>query len=194
MTVNDNNVYQKLWHIFRVTYYQSIFHFRDGSVLNQLSLHRCSLTKVHCCKIVVMSWKASAGSEYNKPNLPSWERTYGLITMVFDLIRDNAFFFFLDHAVWMFFVLGHSKNLIYPQSYFSFFRREVKSMVKTPTSGIWWLGSAHQPFLTVALGDLLYISISSSKPVFSKCFRVTGGLVKMQVVGVLSPGFLIQWV
>ena len=93
MTVNDNNVYQKLWHIFRVTYYQSIFHFRDGSVLNQLSLHRCSLTKVHCCKIVVMSWKASAGSEYSKTNLPSWERTCGLITMVFDLIRDNAFFF-----------------------------------------------------------------------------------------------------
>ena len=58
----------------------------------------------------------------------------------------------------MFLVLGHSKNLIYPQSYFSFFRREVKSMVKTPTSRIRWLGSAHQPFLTIALGDLLFLN------------------------------------
>lgn len=193
MTMNNNNVYQKLWHTFRVTYYQSIFHFRDGSVLNQLNLHRCSLTKVHFCKIVVLSWKASAGSEHSKPNLPSWERTYGLITVVFDLIRDNASFFLFGscnlQSFWSWVKVKTSST----QSYFSFLRREVKSIVKTPTSRTDCLDLPISPS-SVALDNLFYISTSPSKPVFSKCFRVTRGLVKMQVVGVLSPGFLIQWV
>ena len=161
--------------------------------MNQLNLHRCSLTKVHFCKIVVLSWKASAGSEHSKPNLPSSERTYGLITVVFDLIRDNAFFFFFLFgscnlpSFWSWVLVKTSST----QSYFSFLRREVKSIVKTPTSRTDCLDLPISPSC-VALDNLFYISTSPSKPVFSKCFGVTGGLVKMQVVGVLSPGFLIQ--
>lgn len=191
MTVNDNNVYQKLWHTFRATYYHSIFHFRDGSVLNQLNLHRCSLTKVHFCKIVVLSWKASAGSEHSKSNLPSWEWTYGLITVVFDLMRDNAFAFLFGscnlQCFWSWVIVKTSST----QSYFSFLRREVK----TPTSRTGLLGPAHQPFLNVLPQTTYFIF---PLPHLNQCFQSVsespGGLVKMQVVGVLSLGFLIQWV
>lgn len=65
--------------------------------------------------------------------------------------------------------------------------------MKTPTSRTGLLGPAHQPFLNV-LPQTTYLIFPL--PHLNQCFQSVsespGGLVKMQVVGVLSLGFLIQ--